>query len=200
MSFNPISIGNDKVKQRIDFSSPTHVYPIENEDTSKYSSLISKHIDPEDHLFPIPNKIAILVPVVDTKEKVSSRKYCKNYWLGLSYIPVLGTIPSITCQCVLAGKLKKATDSAHLIPLLKKMNQFKIASMVRSLLTLAAVISFLAFAILTGGITLGLGIGLALAASIFGGGLTAFHGIQLHTNKSEIKALMSQPPPEFPSK
>lgn len=117
--------------------------------------------------------------------------YCKNYLLGLCYIPVIGTIPSLVTNCVLAGKLKKVTETGEMKALLTRINQFKIASIVRSLLILAMVIAVLAFGIFTGGIPLALGIGLVAGATTFGLGFVAFHAIQLHVNKGEIKKLSS---------
>jgi hypothetical protein len=136
----------------------------------------------------VPNQAVETLAVYVKRE----RKYCKNYCLGLSYIPIIGTLPSIISQCILTRKLKKVTDSGPMIELLKRVNQFKVASIVRTLLNLAAAISVLAFGILTGGIALGIGIGLLTAASLFGLGLVTLHAIQLQTNRSEIKALMSQ--------
>lgn len=131
-------------------------------------------------------------------EPAPKAKYCKDYCLGASFLPIIGTIPSIASQCVLSKKLSKETESDKMTALLTRINQYKVASIVRTVLTLAAVIAFLAFGILTGGLALGVGLGLVAGSSFIGLGLIAFHAIQLHTNKTEIKSLADQPknPPE----
>lgn len=179
------------VNRRIDFSSEELMHSTPVDDIRP--TLVSSQIKPQEAKKETLDSIQATPLKVVTPEIAAvapdNAKYCKNYWLGLSYIPIIGTLPSIISQCVLAGKLKKAMNSTELTPLLTRINQFKVASITRTILTLAAVISVLAFGLFTGGLPLAMGLGFLATASTLGFGLATFHAIQLHTNKAEIKSL-----------
>lgn len=206
MSVNAVQQLNQGPARRLDFSdsldirehlkiNPETLNRMEPIISDSLRSTLQAHLNPPTD--PLPLVASVLTPtpqleVVPAYVK-RDRTYCKNYFLGLSFIPIIGTIPSIISQCILKGKLKKATESEDMIKIITRINQFKIASIVRSLLTLAAAISVLAFGIFTGGIALALGLGLVAAASVLGLGLAAYHGIQYQTNKQEIKELLNTP-------
>lgn len=92
---------------------------------------------------------------------------------GISfYVHETPPVPTPT-KCIPSKRVKKATNTKQTAP-----HQLHIAGIVCTLITLAIVISAIAFGILSSGISLGIGLGLISASSILGLGFVACQGIQ----------------------
>jgi hypothetical protein len=113
---------------------------------------------------------------------------------ALSYIPLIGIIPSVIQQNSLANKISSTRESPKLIELINVKNQYKIASTVRILLTAALIIVGIAFGILSGPLAFGM-IGSPLLSgtisTILLTGVVGFNIYGIHQNNKFINELRS---------
>lgn len=105
----------------------------------------------------------------------------------LSCVPLLGIIPTVINESSLKKKIMQTNEknTDRLVKLIDTKNHYKWASIVRELLSVALIVSTVAFGILSGGIAMGVAIG----STIVGGSLIAFYAHGIHKNKQYINIL-----------
>jgi hypothetical protein len=104
---------------------------------------------------------------------------CKNGLLIPSHLPIFGVISSNVSRCLLAKKIKNTTDLEKISKLKERLNQYTIASLTSTLLTVALAVAALVVGLLMGGIAFIVGLSAAAAALAFIP-LTTYDSIQLH--------------------
>lgn len=140
---------------------PNKVYLIDN------NELIEKYM----------RDFKVLVLVEDAPENSIFRKI-------LACIPLLGIIPTIINEDRLRAKIQPEKDSATLVTLIEVKNRYKVASIIRGLLSMALLVTGIAT-----GIFGSLGLGLAICGLIVAGCCISEYAYRIHKNKHIIEIL-----------
>lgn len=99
-----------------------------------------------------------------------------------SHFPIFGLFSANTCKALIAKEIKQTTDSEKLATLIKKDNQYRIASISSTLITLALAVTALAVGIITGGIALFIGLAAIAAVTLAATPITVYDSILLYRN------------------
>jgi hypothetical protein len=127
------------------------------------------------------------------EEKNHRRDKCL---IPLACIPGVGTGITAFKERDFKEKLKHTFDEGERAILLVKQKDFRISALVRTMLTVALAITFLAIAIFTGGVSAALGLGMMAGALILGSGFTGLYAGLLHDSNKKMKPPVGAAPIE----
>lgn len=141
----------------------------------------------------------ITATVINPKEEATAKKLAKRKcvkgcnnscnkekaMLILSYFPVLGIVPSIMSKVTEAKKKKQTSEIEQITSIIKKQNQFRIASITQAILSVAIIASAVAFAVFAGWFALAVGAGLIAAAAAITVGFVTYDAVQLCRNNQK---------------
>lgn len=127
------------------------------------------------------------------EEKNKRRDKCLE---ALSYFPAVGTGITVFKEKDFSEKLKTTFDAAQKLTLLKKQKEFRVAAIIRTVLSVALAILLLAIATFTGGVSIPVGLGLMGAALAAGSGFVGYYTTLLHDSNKKIAPL--EPPKPTP--
>lgn len=106
----------------------------------------------------------------------------------LACIPLIGIIPSLMNKSSLVEKIRESWDtsiSVRLIKLISILSHYNIATIVRTILTVASIVASVAYGIMGGG-SLTIGVSLAIGISWI-----AYQGFLIHKSRQDIKMLQT---------
>lgn len=107
----------------------------------------------------------------------------------IACIPLLGIISSVKNELSLKGAINENKDPQRIIRRIEVKNHYKIASIMRELLTLALVVAIVASGILSVGTNISIGI--IVTAAVITACFVGVYGYKIHQNKQSIIKLMS---------
>lgn len=113
-----------------------------------------------------------------------------------SHFPFFGPVAANTQRILLAKQIEKTTDSKELAKLIEKQNQYVIASISSTLITVALAVSAVATLILTGVLALYVGLGIIGAATLAALPITIYDSVRLYQHAQKLKGSEEEVKPE----
>lgn len=118
----------------------------------------------------------------------------------LACIPLFGIIPTILNERSLKAKARHPDYKPILKDIIRVKNHYKIASIIRTgltlLLAIAAVVAIIAAGVLTGGLALGVGLGVGFGASVMAARFAASYAERIHRNQELLKKIEANTLPQ----